>query len=549
MRSFRSSSDARGRIRGRRRGAALPAWVVLAALLGGPVQAAPAADPAPAAAPTPPAAATPDAPQRTCPRCGYRCDAGWRYCALCGWDLSILAGRDAGDVLSAIGRATVGVIAVHQTPGLEELAPPQFRKYVPQIEHRNHIQPGRHKVFGTAFPIGTGGIYLTTSALLDNAAEVSVRSADNYIYPATILAYDPASGLGALRAEKAMPAGAAPIATAPDDTPPESGWVFCYPVAIEEGVALHLPLSIHAGRVTATGQGGRSIAAFEDLLRTDQAVPHGCEGGLFVDARGRAAGIVVQGQQAGLTWLQALGPMRRAIEALGRGEDPAWPYYGFGLAAADDLRRRRFGLPAEESRPVVSFLVADAPAQSAGLEAGDVIATVDGEAVATLPAATRALTRASPGGPTTRLGVLRHGVAQEVAIAPARRPTNIMLDPVDELAEGLEAVLEEVTTGLTSQQGLRIAALATGGRGAEDGYAVGDVIQVIGSKRIRTFASFSRAVRDDNRHLFPEAGAPEEPHRRVSTYFLRLDLRTAKGGAETRVYANYFPDRLTAPVY
>jgi len=527
---------------------------VAAILTGGDAGAGTSAgDPSPAATAPPavsapgvtPPAAPPAAAPKTCPRCGYRGDADWRYCALCGLDLSMLAGREAGEVLAAIGRATVGVIAVHQDPGLEELAPPKFRRYIPQITRRGRNRPGRHKMFGTAFPIGAG-VFLTTSALLDNAGDLSVRTSDNYLHPATVLAYDPASGLGALRADSAR---AAPIATAPDDAPPNGGWVFCYPVAVEEGVARHLPLSIHAGRVTAAGQSGRSIAAFEDLLRTDQAVPHGCEGGLFVDARGRASGIVVQAQEAGLTWIQALAPLGRATEALGRGAIPDWPYYGFGLAAADDLRRRRFGVAEDELRPVVPFLVPGAPAQAAGLQPGDVLAAVDGQAIDALPAATRALIRASPGGPPVRLTVLRRGAAQEIAIVPARRPANIMLDPIDELSESLEAVLEEVTTGLTSQQGLRIVALAAGGRGAEDGYAVGDVIMAVDSKRIRTFATFSRAVRDENRHLFPDGGSMDEPHRRVSSYFLGLDVRPAGGEDDFRLYVNYFPDRLTAPVY
>jgi S1-C subfamily serine protease len=564
MKSSRSSSD-----RARRAGTAGPgpgvlppaAVVALAAILagvgdGGATAEAPAPSPAAATAATPPSATTPgatapaamapDAPRRTCPRCGYRGDADWRYCALCGWDLSILAGSEAGDLLSAIGRATVGVIAVHEDPGLRELLPPQMRKYITQLDRRVKGGPARHKVFGTAFPISATGVFLTTSNLLDNVGEVSVRTFDNRLHPATVLAFDPASGLGALRADTT---GAALIETAPDGAPPESGWVFCYPVAIEEGVARHLPLSIHAGRVTATGHSGRFVAAFEDLWRTDQAVPHGCEGGLFVDARGRAGGIVVEGKEAGLTWIQALGPLRRATEALARGAIPDWPFYGFGLVAVDDLRRRRFGLTADESHPVVQFLIPDTPAQAAGLQPGDVLTAVDGEAIDSLTAATRFLTRASSGGPAVRLTVLRRGVVQEFAVVPARRPANIMLDPVDELAEGLEATLEEVTTGPTSRQGLRIVALAAGGRGAEEGYAVGDVILAVDSKRIRTFVTFSRAVRDENRHLFPDRELAVEKHRRASTYFLGLDVRPAAGADDSRLYVNYFPDRLTAPVY
>jgi len=549
MRSSRSSSDGARRAGAGRPGPGflpLAGVVVLAAILpavGDGV--AYGETPAPPAA-AGPAARAPEATRTACPRCGYRSDADWQYCALCGWDLSILAGSQAGKVLSTIGHATVGVIAVHQNPAMRDLLPPQMLRYLPQLERRIGDGPARHKVFGTAFPIGAAGVFLTTSNLLDNTGEISVRTSDNHLYPATLLAFDPASGLGALRAETP---GAVPIETAPDGAPPGSGWVFCYPVAVEEGVARHLPLSIHAGRVTAAGHSGRFVAAFEDLLRTDQAVPHGCEGGLFVDTRGRAAGIVVEGKEAGLTWIQALGPLRRATEALARGAVPDWPYYGFGLVAIDDLRRRRFGLATDESRPVVPYLIADAPAQAAGLQPGDVLTAVDGEAIDSLIAATRALTRASPGGPAVRLSVARRGVAHEFPVVPARRPPNIMLDPVDEMAEGLEATLEEVTTGPTSQQGLRIVALAAGGRGAEEGYAVGDVITAVDSKRIRTFATFSRAVREKNRHLFPERESRVEAHRRVSVYFLGLDLRPAAGADNSRLYVNYFPDRLTAPVY
>ena len=52
----------------------------------------------------------------TCPRCGYSCEVGWRYCPACGWDLRRLAGPEGAATLHGIGTSVVGLSLVQETP-------------------------------------------------------------------------------------------------------------------------------------------------------------------------------------------------------------------------------------------------------------------------------------------------------------------------------------------------------------------------------------------------------------------------------------------------
>jgi S1-C subfamily serine protease len=492
--------------------------------------------PLPAGSPAPgPEEAAPHTVE--CPRCGYRGDPGWRYCVRCGWDLKTLVGPAAQARLQAIARSTVGVI-------VEE-----------------HGKSG----YATAIPIGGPGVFVTIARVLErrDATAARVRTFQNREVAAEILGYDIASGIGVFKADvpdvRSIEIGAAP--------PSSSGpaWVVCYPIQREEDLVRFLPVSVHRGRVTATGQAGSYLVSFEDLLRTDHTIPRGCLGGPLIDATGAVTGMIVGSPDAGIAYALPLAAAGPTVALLSQGKRPDRPYFGFGLASADDRRRARFGLAAASARPLVTYLIPDSPAARAGILPGDLLVAVGSVAVSSIPEAGARLLRSAVDGPPVDLTLLRGAKEVVVAVPPAHRPSRIFLDPSDELQESLELNLTEVATGPTSQQGLRVDDVVRGGRGEKDGYRNRDVIVAVDGKPVRRLDTFNQAVRALRKTVFAEHPAFDETLTKTlekhngaavvgsleadDTYYLRLQIRKDGGESEVRRYHNRFPDDLAPPVY
>lgn len=471
----------------------------------------PGATPTPAPAPAPPKIVT-------CPRCGYRCDAAWRHCLACGWDLTHLVGQAEEERLQAIGRATVGVIV-----------------------------GGRRNRFATAFPFGGRGLYVTNARFLVRADEslLRVRTHNNHEYPASIVGLDLPSGVGLLKAE--IPGAPVAEAASASPAPPESAWAVCYPVVFEDDVVRYIPVSLHRGHLTASGQSGHFLVSFERLLRSDHAIEDGCAGGPLIDARGRIAGMILGAPEDGITYIQPMEALGPAVAALSRNAPPVRPYFGIGLVALDERRRAKFGIGAEASRPLIPYVIRGSPAAQAGIRAGDLLLAVGGGSVTSVPEAGERLLASAPDGPGVVLKVARAGVEQEVTVRPVKRPERILLDPIEEIQEALEVNLKEVTTGPGAQQGLLVTDLVRGGRGEKKHYRNGDLIVAVENKTVKTFEDFGGLIRTRFKEVFSDSKPTDR--RYPSSYAVTLEVRKEGSERVERTYVNFFPDFLAPPVY
>ncbi|MGH9749408.1 MAG: trypsin-like peptidase domain-containing protein [Candidatus Polarisedimenticolia bacterium] len=487
------------------------------------------------------AAATETPRPDVCPRCGYRCELGWAFCAACGWDLRILIGEQAQARLLAMTRASVGVTAVHRKKGLEDVLSERDFK---SIKRYLRLYTGRGKSWATAFPLGRPGLFVTHARIVADAEDIKVRTASNHEHPATLVAVDPPSGIAVLRAE--VP-GASPLPAADEPLAADADlYAICYPIARNEDYVQYLPVSLHRGRTTATGQSGTFLVSLENLMRTDHSLPPGCLGGPLIDLRGRVAGLILGSPDTGITYGVPIGGLTPVMQSLAAGAPPRRPYFGLGLVMADERRRARFGIEGAVNHPLVAYLVPGSPAAGAGVRAGDLLTAIDGTPVSTVAEAGALLLRGTPEGPVLNLTLLRGAEEVRLAVLPATRPARILLDPVDEFQEALEANLVEVSTGPTAQQGLRIADLVRGGRGEDEDFKEGDLITAVEGKGVRRLESFTSAARAANPHVFGDGR--KEP-REINVYTLSLDIRTAGGERKRRGYSNLFPESLAPPVY
>jgi serine protease Do len=169
-------------------------------------------------------------------------------------------------------------------------------------------------------------------------------------------------------------------------------------------------LRVSFGLVSATGgsfRGPRGRRVGTTLEHTAPLV-RGSSGGPVVDAEGRLVGINTLRLDGSLiVALAADAAMKERVEALGRGESPNRTRLGVAVAPPRAARRMRraVGLP-DRDGVLVREVVAEGPAARAGLEEGDLIVAVGGEAVGRLDDLFHALDAAGERG-TLDLTVVR----------------------------------------------------------------------------------------------------------------------------------------------
>jgi len=409
------------------------------------------------------------------------------------------------------------------------------------------IVGGQRNRYSTAFPFGGSGLWLTNARFLIGADEskLRVRSYNNREYPASIVGYDLPSGVGVLKADVPAVPSIQVAQTVPALS--ESSWAVCFPVVFEDDVVRYLPVSLHRGHLTATGQAGTFQVSFENLLRTDHSIEEGCSGGPLVDSRGEIAGMILGSPDDGITYALPLDGLQEIVASLVRHEQPVRPFYGIGLAAPDERRRAKFGLDPGAGQPLISYLIPGSPAVRAGLRPGDLLLQVGGDKIVTVWDAGRRLLAAPPGGAGVTLTVARGSAETRVPVTPVKRPERVMLDPIDELQETLEANLKEVTTGPGAQQGLVVTNMVRGGRGEKGHYKDGDIITAVDKKSVKTFATFDETIRTKFKEIFADGSVSDK--RFASSYVVTLEVRKEGDEKVTRDYVNLFPDFLAPPVY
>jgi 2-alkenal reductase len=288
---------------------------------------------------------------------------------------------------------------------------------------------------GSGFVLDTEGHILTNNHVIEGAAQILVRFADDTIVEAELIGADPDSDLAVIKVE--LPASQLKPVELGDSDVLRVG---------QRAVALGNPFGFEqtmtTGIISALGRvvpqrNGYSLPA---LIQTDAAINPGNSGGPLLDSQGRVIGVNTlifssSGSSAGVGFAVPVNTVKRVIPALLERGSYADPWLGISGLSINAFVAEALDLSTE--RGVLLQVVVDGgPADLAGLRAddeevvfdgvplaagGDIILFIDGIPIGDMDDLVTELSRKLV-DETVTVTILRDGAMQDVSVTLEERP-------------------------------------------------------------------------------------------------------------------------------
>jgi S1-C subfamily serine protease len=262
------------------------------------------------------------------------------------------------------------------------------------------------------------GLVLTNSHVVEGAAAIRVSLPDGRWFRGDVVGADPDTDLAVLRV--AVPAGT--TASLPFATLGDSRSVRVGQVAIAIGNPFGLQHSVTSGIVSALGRSlrARSGRLMDDILQSDAALNPGNSGGPLVTTHGVVIGVntaMIQAAQ-GLSFSIASNTARFVAARLIRDGRIRRSYIGVaGQNVSVPRAQARANGIAASSGILVESIEKASPAETAGLQPGDVVLAFDGTPVTGIDELHRLLTEDRIDVPAA-LVILRRGARRQVTVVP-----------------------------------------------------------------------------------------------------------------------------------
>ena len=317
---------------------------------------------------------------------------------------------------------------VSYADAVERSAPAVVNVYTERVVRLRNLPPGWAPYFGEMWnsyrerverSLGSGVIYddaghvITNYHVVAQATQVSVQLRDGREAPAVVVGSDQDTDLAVLEVQMhdlpAIQLGRSDRLRVGDPV-----------LAI--GNPLGLGQTVTQGIVSATGRGRLGVSTFENFIQTDAAINFGNSGGALVNARGELVGIntAIIARNAGIEGIGFAIPVdlvRGVVDAIVRDGRVVRGWIGIRPQSLKPEECRQFGFP--PGSVIVTTVYRGAPAAAEGIQRGDVITAVDGQAINGAEDLLARIAGLAPGEPVTltvRRGPPFEGQAREYTI-------------------------------------------------------------------------------------------------------------------------------------
>ncbi|WP_165053750.1 MULTISPECIES: S1C family serine protease [unclassified Adlercreutzia] len=233
--------------------------------------------------------------------------------------------------------------------------------------------------------------YIVTNYHVVEGGEAYKVTVGGETYDAELVGSDPSSDVAVLKAKGAS--GLTAIEIGDSDNLTIGEWVMSIgsPFGLEQSVATGIVSATSRSQIMepSTDMYGNSTGEYTiypNMIQTDAAINPGNSGGALVDAEGKLIGIntLITSYSGNYSGVGFAIPVNYAISLAQQiidGKTPTHAQLGVSMTTVNPSIAKRYGLAVDEGA-YVSAVSAGSGAAEAGIEAGDIITSFDGKAVA-----------------------------------------------------------------------------------------------------------------------------------------------------------------------
>jgi serine protease Do/serine protease DegQ len=365
---------------------------------------------------------------------------------------------------------------------------PMFRRFFQGPEGQQPQQQETQSIGSGVIIDAKNGYVITNNHVVQHADEIIVRLADQRRVSAKVVGTDPELDVAVIKL--ASTKGLSQLEMGNSDTLKPGDFVLAI------GSPFGLGQTATLGIVSATGRTGLGIEGYEDFIQTDASINPGNSGGALITQDGKLVGINTailssSGGNVGIGFAIPINMVRYAAEQIIK--------YG-------EVKRGHLGVLVQDLTPelaqamqvagnggaVVSQVVPDSPAAKAGVQSGDVVIKLNGDAIHNASELRNRIGSMQPGEKVT-LVLLRNG--KEMTISPAlerlKKSDEEAANGGDEDQNGPDNAKPQTTGKLAGValsaiprqhplygevQGVMVAGISTESAAASAGLRPGDII-------------------------------------------------------------------------
>ncbi|HEX5508652.1 MAG TPA: Do family serine endopeptidase [Pseudolabrys sp.] len=378
-------------------------------------------------------------------------------------------------------------------PGLRDF----FRRFgMPEIPHGGH----RHNVItgqGSGFFITADGYAVTNNHVVEKAESVQVTTDDGKIHKAKVIGTDPRTDLALIKVD----GGPFPYVKLSDQTPRIGDWV------IAVGNPFGLGGTVTAGIVSARG---RDIGAnaYDDFIQIDAPVNKGNSGGPTFDTAGNVIGVNTaifspSGGSVGIAFAIPADTVKNVVAQLKEHGSVTRGWIGVQIQPVTPEIADSLGLKKAKGA-LVAEPQSDSPAVKAGIEAGDVITSVDGKDVKDARDLAKKIGSMAPGA-SVKLTILHNGSEKSINLTLGTMPKQ-QEARADNNKDDSSGTTDMAKLGLTlapadrvagaGKKGVVVTQVDPAGVAADHGFSSGDVILEVAGKSVSTPADVRHVIAD-----------------------------------------------------